>query len=344
MIVLAEEKDCQISRLKYLSECKDADSSGFPTKSLNSTDEINQNRIDVQRRKIDGLMKLIQEKNQSIDSLKFELTELKQTQKEAILGDLSPSFSNLYCNNEQIKITVEFLEKEIQIYKDLNNGGEEANLAKQLTDMAHLRNQLLKATSATNELLNSSSNFQMDNENTPEKLKFGASKADNGIGSKHGRNTSSIPRLVSHNSSTCNSSPTASHTSFSTPETDQLIIQKLTNQISGLKQELEKKNAKVPKVIEIHNELSSLRERYDESQRLNEYLRKQVEIYHITHGNMESLIEMAHKLNLTQDELDQYKEKLSKIKLISESLPTNQQKHLMKEKDFNFNSSKLNIF
>ncbi len=290
----------------------------------------------MQRRKIDGLMKLIQEKNQSIDSLKFELSELKQTQRETISEDLSPSFANLFSSSEQIRITVEYLEKEVDIYKSLNCKREEGVLAKQLSDIAHVRNQLLKAISLKNELLSSSSNFENDNESPTEKVKFGS-------GFKQGRVTSSIPRLVSHNSSTCSSSPTTSQTSFGSQDSDQVTIQKLSNQITTLKQELEKKSNKAPKVIEIHNELSSLRERYEESQRLNEYLRKQVEIYHITHGNMESLIEMAHKLNLTQDELEQYKEKLSKIQLISDSLPTNQQRHLLKDKDFKLNSSKFNL-
>lgn len=48
------------------------------------------------------------------------------------------------------------------------------------------------------------------------------------------------------------------------------------------------------------------------SEHINEYLRKQLEMYHITHGNTESLLEMAQKLNLTKEELDQYKEKLSR--------------------------------
>lgn len=66
-----------------------------------------------------------------------------------------------------------------------------------------------------------------------------------------------------------------------------------------------------------------MREKLVSSEKLNEYLRKQVEIYHITHGNVDLLLEMGQKLNLTKDELEQYKEKLAKIQSISDSLPTN---------------------
>jgi Mg2+ and Co2+ transporter CorA len=80
---------------------------------------------------------------------------------------------------------------------------------------------------------------------------------------------------------------------------------------------------KVPKITELHYELASLREKLVSSDKVNEYLRKQIEVYHITHGNADLLMEMAQKLNLTKDELEQYKEKLNKIQDISNSLPTN---------------------
>ncbi len=76
----------------------------------------------------------------------------------------------------------------------------------------------------------------------------------------------------------------------------------------------------MPKITEIHKELSNLRQKLETAERLNDYLRKQIEIYHITQGNLDSLLEMAHKLDLTQDELEQYKEKLFKIQTLKESL------------------------
>lgn len=85
--------------------------------------------------------------------------------------------------------------------------------------------------------------------------------------------------------------------------------------------------AKAPKLTELHNEVSSLRERLADAVKINDYLRKQIEIYHITHNNTESLLEMAQRLNLTKDELDSYKEKLAKIEDLNSSLfiPTNNQ-------------------
>lgn len=83
------------------------------------------------------------------------------------------------------------------------------------------------------------------------------------------------------------------------------------------------KKAKAPKLTELHNEVSSVRERLAEAVKINDYLRKQIEIYHITHNNTESLLEMAQRLNLTKDELELYKEKLAKIEDLNESLLAN---------------------
>lgn len=84
-----------------------------------------------------------------------------------------------------------------------------------------------------------------------------------------------------------------------------------------------KNKAKAPKLTELHNEVSSVRERLAEAVKINDYLRKQIEIYHITHNNTESLLEMAQRLNLTKDELELYKEKLAKIEDLNESLLAN---------------------
>ena len=84
-----------------------------------------------------------------------------------------------------------------------------------------------------------------------------------------------------------------------------------------------KTKAKAPKLTELHNEVSSVRERLAEAVKINDYLRKQIEIYHITHNNTESLLEMAQRLNLTKDELELYKEKLAKIEDLNESLLAN---------------------
>lgn len=57
-----------------------------------------------------------------------------------------------------------------------------------------------------------------------------------------------------------------------------------------------------------------MRELCNKLDRINKYLYKQVELYHLTHHNRsESLTEMARKLNLTPEELEQYKEKLNKM-------------------------------
>ena len=55
----------------------------------------------------------------------------------------------------------------------------------------------------------------------------------------------------------------------------------------------------------MHNELLNVREKLEAAERLNDYLRKQIEIFHIAHGNNDLLLEMAHKLDLNKDELEQ---------------------------------------
>ena len=89
-----------------------------------------------------------------------------------------------------------------------------------------------------------------------------------------------------------------------------------------------KRKVKGPRLTELHKEVAQLRQKLDASSRLNDYLTKQIEIFHITQGNIDSLLEMAQKLNLTKEELDQYKEKLSRIQDISESLPTNRRSQI----------------
>lgn len=97
------------------------------------------------------------------------------------------------------------------------------------------------------------------------------------------------------------------------------LVQQITNENQTLKQRIE---TRTPKVTEMHNELIKVREKLDVAERLNDYLRKQIEIFHIAHGNNDLLLELAHKLDLTKDELEQYKEKMARVQDLNESLPS----------------------
>lgn len=107
---------------------------------------------------------------------------------------------------------------------------------------------------------------------------------------------------------------------FKNKTNDELVylIQQINNENLALKQRIEQKT---PKVTEMHNELSNVREKLESAERLNDYLRKQIEIFHIAHGNNDLLLELAHKLDLTKDELEQYKEKMARFQDLNESLP-----------------------
>lgn len=87
--------------------------------------------------KIEGLLKLVQEKNQQIDELKIELNELRARTVAASssmsINDLASSASLLSLSNAaanlpqpqqpppNVKSLVDALEKEILIYKRLNS-------------------------------------------------------------------------------------------------------------------------------------------------------------------------------------------------------------------------------
>ncbi len=71
---------------------------------------------------------------------------------------------------------------------------------------------------------------------------------------------------------------------------------------------------RTPKITELHYELASLRSKLVKAENLNEYLKKKIEIHHITHGNMDVLMEMAEDLNFSKEEMEAYKEKLLRTK------------------------------
>lgn len=95
------------------------------------------------------------------------------------------------------------------------------------------------------------------------------------------------------------------------------LIDEMENENKTLKRQLDKRS---PKITELHNEIENLRNRLAIAVNLNEYFKKQIELYHITHGNVDVLIEMAQELNFTKDELEAYKEKLSRAKEVSDAL------------------------
>jgi hypothetical protein len=95
------------------------------------------------------------------------------------------------------------------------------------------------------------------------------------------------------------------------------LLDEMENENKTLIRQLEKRS---PKITELHNEIENLRNRLAIAVNLNEYFKKQIELYHITHGNVDVLIEMAQELNFTKDELEAYKEKLARAKEVSDAL------------------------
>ena len=81
-----------------------------------------------------GLLKTIQEKNQQIEALKTEIVDLKikpslNLNLNESISDLNSSSSNSISNNisqpsndsKSVKVLLEFLEKEYEIFQKLNS-------------------------------------------------------------------------------------------------------------------------------------------------------------------------------------------------------------------------------
>ena len=99
-----------------------------------SDQDSNNQRDSMRQRKIIGLLKLIQEKNQQIESLKYEINEVKPS------SSLKPLAGN------SVRILLESLEKEVQIYQKLNSTQKNSDLKSNLQEVIKLRNELLRAT------------------------------------------------------------------------------------------------------------------------------------------------------------------------------------------------------
>ncbi len=64
----------------------------------------------------------------------------------------------------------------------------------------------------------------------------------------------------------------------------------------------------------MHYELANLRSKLEKSENMNDYLKKKIEMHHITHGNIDVLMEMAQDLNMSKEEMETYKEKIMRTK------------------------------
>ena len=103
-------------------------------KSHHKLDSVGDNQTSrelTQQRKLDGLMKLVKEKNQQIESLKNEMTELKCSNKSTanhsiLMPDLNSSYthSSSKYNEKSVRNMTELLEKELEIYHSLNANHE----------------------------------------------------------------------------------------------------------------------------------------------------------------------------------------------------------------------------
>ena len=138
MIFSAEKKDHLIFQLRsHLKEAdrttENDDKSSFSMEGDSKTENADDASLinQIRRRKMDGLLKLVLEKNQQIESLKNEINESKnksQTNTNSF-PDLNTNLNTLqswsgelktYDSQQSIKNFVDFLDKESQIYQKIN--------------------------------------------------------------------------------------------------------------------------------------------------------------------------------------------------------------------------------
>ena len=124
LIDAAQEKDSLVVKLKSkLVEINGGSESILDDTQNNSfVDMEPESRESLKQRKIEGLLRLVQEKNQQIDELKNELNDLKNKSQMSDENEL-----NALRNGQQSASTpkrlqqiVESLEEELNLYKKLN--------------------------------------------------------------------------------------------------------------------------------------------------------------------------------------------------------------------------------
>ncbi len=149
LITSAEEKDSLIVKLKSKLIAPGLDQASnleqLESDLMNSNGGMSDlDKEQLKQRKIEGLLKLIYDKNQQIDALRSEMNELKTVGKTSssssgggsMSDDLNSSFTNSSNSNKQqnvkqqpqsasspqgcAKFMIESLEKEIEIYQKLN--------------------------------------------------------------------------------------------------------------------------------------------------------------------------------------------------------------------------------
>lgn len=165
MITSAEEKDSIIVKLKekLISLSGENESVLNKTSSLVDLDTSVDDKEQLKKRKTEGLLKLIYDKNQQIDQLKTELNEIKNKNNNMYssgsMSNLNSSFTNSSASNakpvsssgnQQVNFLVDSLNKEIEIYQRLNKPVESKesprSLKENLQEIIKLRNQLLRET------------------------------------------------------------------------------------------------------------------------------------------------------------------------------------------------------
>jgi chromosome segregation ATPase len=124
LIDAAQEKDSLVVKLKTkLIEMNGGSESILDDTQNNSFDMAPESRESLKQRKIEGLLRLVQEKNQQIDELRNELNDLKNKSQMSDENELNllRNGQHITSTPKNLKQVVESLEEELNLYRKLNS-------------------------------------------------------------------------------------------------------------------------------------------------------------------------------------------------------------------------------
>jgi hypothetical protein len=325
-----KEKDETIKSLIASSYQKDQVISTQTKNSIMKDDILatNNNNKDTKQIKIEGLLKKIQEKNHEIETLRQAVNSnnnsllIPNNENDSIkllIEHLDKEVS-IYKNLNKKQLPLELSEicqlrnELIDIIMKLSQNNSNNNQQRLQSDHSSsdskdgdsdsgLQSVQSTATTSTCSLTAQTAQTKQSQTIVKTKSSLGMPRIVSSLGSptKHSNSQSSMSSVTSSIASSTEVNTLMNDLNFQKKSHEQLVslLQKANNDNCLLKRQVEIlcDDVRTPKITELHNELTSVRAKLEISDRFNEYLRKQVEIYHITTGNSESLLEMATKYN-----------------------------------------------
>ena len=329
LLATLDDKDALILKLRTTQRSASAESTATTTKASTNMDACES----VRQRKLEGLLRLIQEKNQHIDKLTSEIDRLRQHSTSNHLNN------NNYNNNNSNSAESE------KSCTSSSSGRGTASSNRELTQpppppaqQLHRRDNL-RRTSSIPRPIGASSRSPHRQTTTTTTLSSPQPRRANAPPLCGLTRSNSTPPPTTSTPLDVDTPPPPQQKqqqqaiSCSTATTDHAIkqhrqlVDELKRENLSLKRQLVEARCvtapaspthqhtqqvnKVHRATELHKETASLREQLAAARSLNDYLAKQLEVHRATHANAEQLsLDMAKCLSMSKEELARYKERL----------------------------------